>query len=104
MNEAKCRRIVKERSNLICELCPHSGVQMHHRKNRSQGGRWEPSNILHLCVPCHTWFTEHPLVSWQQGWTVRRAESPSDKPVLVRGRWVLLTDDGGYADVEVKAS
>jgi 5-methylcytosine-specific restriction endonuclease McrA len=100
VNEAKCRAIVKARSNLICEICGRKrGEQMHHRKNRSQSGKWTPSNILNLCVLCHHETTVSPRTAAKLGHTVLSFENPLEKPVLlfhggVRRR-VLLDDLGG---------
>jgi hypothetical protein len=101
MNETKCRAVVKARSEGRCEMCGQPGVQMHHRQNRSQGGRWEPSNILHLCVECHGFVTTEPTISQRMGWTVRRISDPALILVwrfdLTAGerRLVKLDDDGG---------
>lgn len=64
MNEGLARRIVYARSGGLCEPripdagCRHTGAQWHHRKRRSQGGRWTPSNGLHICLPCHDYVTD----------------------------------------------
>jgi len=80
----------------ICEIgCGRMGVQMHHRKNRSQMGRWEPDNILHLCVECHKRVTEHPAESYEFGWSVRSGFNPADVSVKWCGTWALLDAAGG---------
>jgi hypothetical protein len=98
VNEAKCRAIVKERSHGICEICGAArGLQMHHRRNRSQRGRWEPQNILHLCVECHHSVTVHPKWATEMGWSIQGrvdGDSPETVPVLIRGQRCLLEDDG----------
>jgi hypothetical protein len=69
---------------------------MHHRRNRSQGGQWNPANILHLCVACHTTITEHPALAVRNGWSIQGTTSvPSEAPVRYRGDVVRLSDDGG---------
>jgi hypothetical protein len=98
--EKDTRNIVRTRSGGLCELHGgHRGDSMHHRKNRSQGGQWTPGNILHLCgdgtTGAHGWITEHPLAAEINGWAVKSTENPSAVPVLYRGRWVLLDDEGG---------
>jgi hypothetical protein len=99
--EATTRRLVKERSQGRCEKCGQPAAQMHHRKNRSQGGRWEPSNTLHLCLLCHLWCTEHPLLACSEGWSVRSYMTPRTVVVtLFGGRRVYLTDAGDYLEVE----
>lgn len=98
MNETKCRAIVKERSMGGCEICiANPGEQMHHRRNRSQGGRWEPQNIIHLCAHCHHHVTVNPKYSTQMGWTIQGTvdgNAPETVPVWIRGRRCLLEDDG----------
>jgi hypothetical protein len=70
-DEAGTRRAVTARSGGICEWCSAArGAEMHHRKNRSQGGGWHPANILHLCVACHGRVTRSPDWARSQGLTV----------------------------------
>jgi len=98
-DEKACRTVVKARSLGWCEKCGQvPGVQMHHRKNRSQSGKWTPPNILHLCVDCHQWITEHPEESYENGWSVRSMENPEDQPVLHRGNRVVLDGEGNISD------
>jgi len=101
MTEAKARLLVYGRSGGICERCSAArGMEWQHRKNRSQGGKWEPQNGLHLCSPCHRYVTGEPADSQVHGWTVRRDEDPAKVPVLVErfSRWVYLSPDGTYVD------
>ncbi|MDN5916633.1 MAG: HNH endonuclease [Pseudonocardia sp.] len=97
MNEQKARRIVRDRSGGLCEVCSSAvGREWHHRKNRSQGGLWSPENGLHVCSPHHRWITEHPASSWIKGWSVRGSGDPAIAPVfMARYGYVLLTSDGG---------
>lgn len=100
-DESACRTTVRERSDSRCERCPvMPAVQMHHRKNRSQGGRWLVSNILHLCVDCHKYITEHPADAYDNGWSVKQHHDPFDIPVLYRGAWVYLDDLGNMKRVQ----
>lgn len=80
---------------------------MHHRKNRSQGGEWTPSNLLHLCgsgcTGCHGYIGSNPSESYEQGWMVRRIDDPSKSPVWLFGwGFVILTDTGGIELFEEK--
>ena len=61
------------RSRGICEICG-SGVAIHrhHRLRRSQGGRNELANLLHLCRLCHDTVHAYPAVSYERGWLLRR--------------------------------
>ncbi|WP_158170948.1 HNH endonuclease [Rhodococcus sp. JT-3] len=103
--EKNGRRIVKERSGGYCEvrirgICTGRAESVHHRKNRSQGGSWAPSNLLHLCGDgvrgCHGWITEHPALSYDNGWAVRGCNVPAEEPVFVARGLVLLDDTGNY--------
>lgn len=91
--ECTTRVAVQERSNGVCERCDASrATDMHHRKNRSQSGKWHPANIMHLCRLCHVEITSEPKKSTQAGWTVQERENPADVPVVYRGRRALLND------------
>lgn len=104
MNEKPCRSVVTDRSDRVCEKCGlEHAREKHHRKNRSQGGDWEPSNILDLCPGCHKWITEHPARAYINGWSVRQPRNPLHVPVMYRGALVYLDDLGGLTDV-VEAS
>ena len=94
MGEAATRKIIKERSNGLCEKCGQQrGTEAHHRKNRSQGGTWEPTNILLLCHGCHAWITTHPALATDAGWAVSRNCEPHLVPVKIAGQWTLLNTD-----------
>lgn len=100
MNESKARPIVYERSGGICERCGERRANtVHHRKNRSQGGTWDPSNLLHLCGDgvrgCHGVVTNTRREYYGAGWCVRRDNDPADLAVFYRNRWVFLDDTGG---------
>jgi hypothetical protein len=105
--EQRARKLVAERSGGMCEKCGCSPAHgWHHRKNRSQGGPWCPSNGLHLCGDgtrlCHGWVTHYPLKAHDEGgWVVWSFEDPAEVPVLhaIHG-WVRLTDDGGFQPAE----
>lgn len=91
--ERKTRVAVYDRSNGACERCDAAvAIDMHHRKNRSQSGKWHPANIMHLCRLCHVEITSEPKKSTQAGWTVPERENPADVPVVYRGRRALLND------------
>lgn len=104
MNEATCRPIVRARSGGSCELCGHPAVQQHHRRNRSQGGEWAPSNILHLCVRCHELIGRNIKTALVLGHTIQGTKAvPALESVWlytatdVRERLeVWLDDQGNY--------
>jgi hypothetical protein len=99
------RRLVYARSGGRCEAgCGYSALEWHHRKARSLGGRWDASNGLHLCRPCHSWVGEHPLEAAKEGWYLTASQEPSVVPAKRFGVWCLLDDDGGFEPVEKGAA
>lgn len=98
--ERNGRKIVRERSQGRCEIgigCV--AAEQHHRMNRSQGGSWKPSNLLHLCASHHLHITTHPQAAREQGWAVASHQDPASTPVWLAGRgFVFLTDDGSIYD------
>lgn len=93
--EFKTRVAVRERSGGACERCDTAvATDMHHRKNRSQSGKWHPANIVHLCALCHVEVTAEPEKSRATGFSMRSMEEPETVPILIRGRRCLLEDDG----------
>lgn len=106
MNEKQCRGLVYARSNHACEVCDKGRAsEVHHRKNRSQGGLWSPENALHVCTWDHRWITVNPAGARERGWAVRRNQDPATVPAQhARYGLVLLTADGGWAPVEEAAA
>lgn len=94
--EAKTRAIVKERCMGHCERCAARGAEMHHRKNRSQGGEWSPSNIVCLCSKCHNWVGANPIAAHEVGLHVRPWEDPEDSPIKTGNVPFLLDNDGCF--------
>jgi len=98
VNEAKARKVVKARSEGRCEICHIApATDMHHRRNRSQGGKWTPENLMHLCHMHHMHITVNPRTAREQGWSVPSYLDPASTPVWVTQReFVFLTTDGNY--------
>lgn len=49
------RRAVRARDGRRCRCCGgRENLHMHHLTYRSQGGKWETSNIVSLCTYCHS--------------------------------------------------
>lgn len=90
------------RADHLCEVglrgCFRRANNAHHRKNRSQGGTDDLSNLLLLCgsgtTGCHGWITEHPGEAKRMGWSTWRSDNPADVPVMYRGQWVRLDSQG----------
>lgn len=74
----KVRTEVKERSGGRCEHCGDTAVHMHHRKMRSQGGRHEAVNLLHLCLKDHDYFHAHPEMAYKVGALVKSYDEPAE--------------------------
>lgn len=100
--ERQARKVVRARSLGLCELDGRApATEMHHRRNRSQGGAWTASNLLHLCSAHHLHVTTNPQASRDQGWAVPSHREPSGVPVwLARLGWVFLDDHGNYENEE----
>lgn len=106
--KAESRRgynLVAERSFGLCEVCGRAQAeQMHHRLHRSHGGGESPANLLHVCHVCHS-KAHLDTHRYGNGWAMRSGvgpeHAPVNKQVLYRGRWVLLTADGGLVEQEV---
>jgi 5-methylcytosine-specific restriction endonuclease McrA len=100
--EFDTRPAVKGRSYGVCEYCQSERAsEMHHRKSRGTGGRWEPSNILHLCGACHRWVTNHPTLSYALGLSLKRGMDAETTPVIhCDGTWFQPTNEilKGVAD------
>ncbi|MCO1575002.1 HNH endonuclease [Crossiella sp. SN42] len=105
MNEHAARRTVRERAAGLCEVrvmdvCTGGGQDWQHRKNRSQGGRWEPSNGLLVCRACHHHIHTNPAEAMRCGWTVSASADPATTPALIHTvtlghDWIVL-DDAGF--------
>lgn len=117
MNQKTARDFVYARSAgepfgyRVCEIrllgvCTGQATDWHHRKNRSQGGLWTPSNGLDLCHACHMTITNTRAIYFELGWLVSREDDPASKRAYIHstqyfsGQWVplLLKEDG---DVEL---
>ncbi len=93
------RDLIRARSGGHCEVCGHQAVQVHHRRPRGMGGSTAAdtntaANALDLCVSCHLWIEGYRAEAYRMGWLVRQHHSPSVAPVLWRGEWRWLDDEG----------
>jgi len=104
VNETTCRRIVRQRSNGGCEVrvtgvCLGRATNFQHRKNRSQGGRWLPSNGLDACGSgvhgCHGYIHAYPEESYRKGWSVPSWADPAAVPFEHPDFGPVLLDDTG---------
>lgn len=105
------RALVAERSNGVCEVCGNErALHHHHRRARNMGSTKRPetnmpANAIHACARCHTDLIEkHRSVALLCGWLVGQYSDPGSVPLLYRGVYVRLDDDGGIHPVEEKAA
>jgi hypothetical protein len=99
-NEAKTRVIVADRSGGRCERCAVARAgSVHHRRKRSAGGEWSPSNCVALCghgtLGCHSWVEHNPDAAAAAGWHVRPWQDPREVAVHSHLHGVVLLDDTG---------
>lgn len=116
MNIGKARKFVYKRSTdedgyRVCEIrlfgiCVGRATDWHHRKNRSQGGLWTPSNGLDLCHACHMTITDTRSEYYDMGWLVKRDRDPALVPVTIFSfkypygeRVSVLLDDEGDCEL-----
>ena len=79
---ASVRKAVITRADGHCEVCGTPGPShVHHRKLRSQGGRHEPVNLLHIHHTCHERIHANPERSYALGHLVPGWADPADVPV-----------------------
>lgn len=118
--ERLAKRLVRARSNNVCELriesvCDGQGLDFSHRLARSQGGPWLASNGVRACRSCHSWCHAHPEVAYSWGWQLRPIYHLVDGKRVLRpavdfpaylwtpgaymAGWVWLLDDGTFSDV-----
>jgi hypothetical protein len=83
----------------IPRICEGRATNYQHRINRSQLGGYSAGSGLAVCgsgtTGCHGRITEHPAEAYRKGWSVKSWDNPLTRPVLYRGKWVLLDDEGG---------
>jgi 5-methylcytosine-specific restriction endonuclease McrA len=111
MDEARCRSLVTQRALIPwseteyggppgCEGCGtlrSISFEMHHRRFRSRGGLWVPSNVILLCKRCHDGAGGELLWAQFRGYNVHTWEDTTQVPVQLwwSDRPVLLDDVGG---------
>jgi hypothetical protein len=106
--QARARRLVRERSGGLCEVCGVSrATNYQHRKARahcSPEELWAVSNGLDVCGQgnvsgCHGLIHQNPAGAKDNGWTVPFWGSPRLAPVYRLNELVLLDDDGSFERV-----
>lgn len=96
------RKQILDRSGGICEIRGTAEAeQIHHRRPRGMGSTRRPetnqaANALHACKDCHFDAEINRANAKKLGWLVPQHRNPTEVPVLRRGLWVQLFDDGDY--------
>jgi 5-methylcytosine-specific restriction protein A len=95
------KALIEDRAGSRCELCGEysSDCVAHHRRCRGMGSTRRPetnraANGLWVCGMDHNRIESHRALSYDNGWLVRQSHTPTDVPVLRRGVWVHLRDNG----------
>lgn len=98
---ADVHALLQIRSGNRCERCglPASDLQDHHRRPRGMGGSRRPdtntaSNAGRICGSCHRIVESYRSQAYDEGWLVKSSRSPLAVPILYRGQWHLLDDEG----------
>ncbi|MEX7470161.1 hypothetical protein AB4Z39_10660 [Mycobacterium adipatum] len=83
----------------VCQGVPAEAA--HHRRPRGAGGSKRPdtnkaANALAVCDADHLYLESHREEALKYGWLVLQCDTPATIPVLRRGVFVLLDNDGGY--------
>lgn len=102
-------RASKPHGIALCEVCGEvPPTEYQHRKAKAHcppAERWAVSNGLAVCgygnySGCHgERIHQQPAVAYPNGWSVRSGQDPMTVPVLRRGVWVLLDDDGSFEEI-----
>lgn len=109
-DEKRAREVVRGRDGGRCVRCRRYGpANWDHRRNKSQGGLWAPSNGQLLCgsgtTGCHGWKTANPREAIAEGWAVPGWADPLVWPArrwvdssvgTLTKVWVLYDDRGGF--------
>lgn len=95
------RQLIVQREGGRCALyLSHAGEQIHHRRPRGRGGSQRAetngaANGILVCPWCHDWIEHNRGYAMKLGLLVPSYRRPADVPILYRGEWMRLSDDGG---------
>lgn len=96
-----------KRARGLCEAglpgCEKNATDFHHRQRRQRGND-TVVNSAALCRACHHLITHvSPVVGRERGLIVHSHHpNPAEVPMCIRGRWVLLGEDGTTSQTEVR--
>lgn len=107
--DADTRELAAARAGLVCEICGVNRIeQFHHRRPRGAGGGRAPetssvANCLPLCSADHALVESNRTWAMQCGYLVSQFQKPSEVAVRLAGRFVFLTVDGLYSELDPEA-
>lgn len=100
------RQVIYERDGYRCVVCGEQGQEVHHRRNRGMGGATRDlaahaySRLVLLCRVCHKRVGDEPEWARRVGlWVPHGVADLATVPLLYRGVWVLLDDEGGITQL-----
>ncbi len=97
---------ITQRSGGMCEVCGlERAWDKHHRHPRKSGGTkrdWIglPSNALDVCRSDHNLIDSRRHLARLFGWLIPEGKDPAECPVMYRGGWAWLTEDGRVEPIE----
>lgn len=110
------RRLLNKRCDGACERCGFpldildNGdylFDLHHRQRRTQGGRDVLSNVAAIHAGCHTITSksvhQDVRVATEEGWLVPAYQSPANVPLLYRGLWAQMDDEGAVTYLDPRS-
>lgn len=93
------RTLVKTRCHGQCDFCGQqlNATDLHHRLQRSLGGKDRASNLVALHRRCHNLIHNNIADATASGWLVASHQDPRATPVQLFDGLVWLTDLGGVS-------
>lgn len=95
---------IEDRDLLRCVKCGRhigTGVNKHHRKLRSRGGKGNVANGILLCgsgtTGCHGWAHANVKEATRLGLIVASWDDEREVPVKTWRGWMLLDDEGDWS-------
>ena len=64
----------------VCERCSAArSTDIHEVLSRARGGSiLDPTNLVALCRPCHSWITVNPAAAHEEGWSKHSWENDDE--------------------------
>ena len=71
-NEYKKARREYLEENPYCQRCGKMATDIHHKKGRMGELLIDKTFFMSACRPCHIFIEEHPAISYEKGWSIKR--------------------------------